>query len=77
MVNQGNTDDDTGASFSLVKACQHQVQLPEDKNPHIKTPHCPVLFPTFLFTANPQSVMREISSCKADVSDQKWIPQGS
>jgi len=40
MVYQGNTEDDTDASFRLITACQCQVQLSEDKNTHVKTLHC-------------------------------------
>lgn len=40
MAYQGNTEDYTDASFSLVKSCQCQVQLSEDKNPHTEIPRC-------------------------------------
>lgn len=65
MVYQANTEDYTDASFSLIKACQCQVQLSKDKNPHIKTLRLPVPFPTFLFMASCQYVRREISGFTA------------
>lgn len=67
MVYPGNTEDDTDASFSLIKACPVRVVLDTDKNSYIGTPTVPVLFPTFLFMASPQHVRREreISGFKA------------
>lgn len=73
MPYQGNTEDYTDASFSLIKSCQCQVQLSEDKNPHTETPHCSSTVSSLLWSDPSMSGQRDISGfkgSKADVSDQ-------